>query len=133
MGLTDEEREELRTQFRRDLESNFDDAEVRVKARKERRKRREEQSSAAAREAEIQRLRLEAQESFYAEKGYVRYTDSRGRTSWIPEAAAERKKRRKKRRKSNLLPAKLEQRTIAIYLGILVLAVVVGLVVGTAS
>jgi hypothetical protein len=84
------------------------------------------------REAEIARLRVEIRDQFFAEHGYIRYRDSRGAEIWLtPDEHAKRLKRRSRRRDDEGTPGSGDTaRRAALFLGVLVLAVVVGLVLG---
>lgn len=126
--LTEQERRDAAAEF----EAELQDEHVRRASAMERRRakrvdgrsRREEEE----RRIELYELREEVRRRFYKENGYKRYIDSTGREVWLtPEEYKARSKRRRRRKAASIehaLPSKY--RTIALYGGLALLAMVLG-------
>jgi len=82
--------------------------------------------------SEMAKLRGQVREEFFVAHGYVKYRDTRGAEIWLTVDEVERRNRRKKRRKNNQ-PENRDSpvRRIAVLIGVVVLAVVVGLALGS--
>jgi hypothetical protein len=119
--VDDREREALAARMRRDLEAEY----ARAEERRSRRQARKDE--AAARAAEEAAIRGEVTETFWTEKGYVRYVDSRGRERWLPKAEAERRLRRRAAEGES----SLNLRPVLVYGALVAGAVVAGVVIGS--
>lgn len=127
-GPTDDD---LAAQVRAKLQAEHDRRIDRLETRRDR-----HQSWDGGREDDhrLNRIEREERERFYVEKGYKEYTDTHGRKSMVPpEEWAWRQKRRRKSHKRKgggsaaWRPKRITPRSVAIYAGIVVLAVFVGL------
>jgi len=100
MSLTDQEIEELRKQFRAELESEHKQREQRAERKADRRKHRENKRSGRNREAEI--IKAEVRSQFYEEHGYEEKLDPTGRRFYLSpgEIKNKQRKRRGKNKKS---------------------------------
>ena len=86
-----------------------------------------------ARDAEIARVQEETRSAFYKEQGYMEYTDSTGRKSWLPPEEYEwRMKRRagRKRRRNNTVEFEGLSiwMTMSFYGGMFLVAVLLGVI-----
>lgn len=118
--------------FRLQLEQEHADAKERFEERKARSK-----GKAEARQSEKQELgeakRQQAlRETFYKENGYKRYTNSRGKVTWLLPEEYEWRARAKKDRahrhaKYTSLANASENRQRMVWIGLVLIAVVVGL------
>ncbi len=132
MALTETERKEWESRFRAEAEAD----DLRRQARdpsEGRRGSKRVHREEAEREAELALIKQQVREQFWKEKGYVRYKDSRGLESWVsPEEMARREASRQSRRKYAHYEAKwgTNLRQAAMFVGVMVLAVVLGLVLG---
>ncbi len=125
--MDDREREALAARMRRDLEAEYARAEERRSRRQARKDEAAARSEAAARAAEEAAIRGEVTETFWTEKGYVRYVDSRGRERWLPKAEAERRLRRRAAEGES----SLNLRPVLVYGALVAGAVVAGVVIGS--
>ncbi len=131
VALTDTEQREIAEQFREELQETHDQRIERVNRQKTRSKKSTSTRNVRAREAEMARIQEEVRTNFYKEKGYLQYTDSTGRKSWLPpEEHAWRMKRRgnRKRRRKNVIEFEgLSRWMIAtFYGGMFVVAILLG-------
>jgi hypothetical protein len=98
---TDADEVSLEEAIRAELEAEHlhrleDFARTRERARERGREKLDER-----REVDSVELRKKMREEFYKEKGYVRYTDSRGREKWIPAEESEWRSRVRQRNSRN--------------------------------
>ena len=122
MVLSEEERKEAELRILGELEEEHGRRLRRLEHKQQRvRSKREQQ---ALREKELVR------HEFYTERGYKLYVDSRGRENWLtPEEYEWRTKYRRRRRRSRQFVPSFKGtrlRTVLIYAGLLVFAVVLG-------
>lgn len=130
MSLTDEERLELEAKIRDELSREHEERIASLNRRREDSKRRHRSREEAQRTAEVATLRQEIQQQFYEEQGYKKYVDSTGREVWLPPEEYEwrmRRRRRKVRQQGRELNLTPRFRTVAIYVGIALAAILFGL------
>ena len=132
MPLTDEEREAAQAQILRELEEEHGRRLGVLSRKREQLRTKNEREQQMQRDLEVAELRDEMRTRFYEERGYKQYVDSRGRESWLtPEEHEWRSRHRRRRRRHRFVPklAGPRARTIALYAGMLVLAVVLGILI----
>lgn len=131
--LSDRERQEAERRIREELEAEHRRRIERLRERQRRARRKAKERVAEKREIELGRLKEDLTKAFYAEKGYRLYTDSTGRTMWIPPEEYEwrlRHRRRRRRRSPGswlLVQLDASRREWVTYLLLLLLAGVAGL------
>ena len=123
MPLTDQEKDAFRAQVLEELSRKESEQEVPSLEPMSVDAEREE----LIRQAEMVRIRQDVEHAFYRERGYVQYTDSRGIISYLPADEVARRKRRHHKRKRRF-PRK-QGRSWLFVVGVLVLAVLVGLMI----
>ena len=130
--LSEEEQRLLAERFRRELEEDYHRRLENLATRKERARRNVQRHMRKKYEGQIAELRQQVQESFYREKGYKLHVDSQGRETWMPpeELDWHQKRRKRKIRKRRYRMAMAPQhKMLALYIGIAILAVVLGLII----
>lgn len=132
VALSESEREEIAQRFREELQETHQQRLERVERQKGRTERKDSKHSQRARDAEIARIQDETRAAFYKEQGYLEYTDSTGRKSWLPpEEYAWRMKRRsrRKRRRNNTVEFEGMSRwmTLGFYGGMFLIAIFLGI------
>ncbi len=128
MALSAEEKERIAREHLAALE-----AKEAAKARKARldaasAEDRERQAEQFRREEQVRRIKAEVEEAFYSDRGYVKYTNHRGRVLWLtPEEYRIRKTRTGRRRhKKSLLSVGTRYRQGLLYLLVAIIALAVG-------
>jgi hypothetical protein len=130
--LSDEERREIEARLRAELEHEH---EARALHGDRTIEQRDDDRRAAeiVRESEVAKLRAEVKAAFWSERGFQRYVDSRGTEHWLTPDEYERRMQRRKHRRPRNDPQKRNAalRRIAVFVGVLVLAIVIGLALGS--
>ena len=125
------EADALRRQVRAELEAEHELRGERLRQRRQHAKARARDKADERRRIEESLVREQVREEFYKEKGYKLYTDSTGRELWLsPEEFEWRQKRhRHGRRKRKIYEPALNNqgRVWLFYVGLLILAIVVGI------
>jgi hypothetical protein len=123
--------EELAERLRTHLEAEHS---ARLEQLSSRQKRERTQSLERVGDADAQRVERQVREAFYKDHGYKEYIDSHGRRSMIPPEEWEWKQSKRSQRKRKRgsatrrwSPRRLTTKTLATYLMVIVLAVVVGI------
>lgn len=133
MPLTEDERKQAEAAILSDLDREHARRLQTLNRKRERLRSRRAQQDQVQHELEIAAMREELRAQYYTERGYLKYVDSRGRESWLtPEEHEWRTKYRRRRHRNRLLVALPKgQRvwTIALYAGMLALAVVLGVLI----
>jgi len=129
LPITDEERSDYSAEFRQELEQEHVRRLDRLDQQKQRIRDRKDERSRRAFESEKADLRNELRKKFYEEKGYQLYTDSSGRDFWLTAEEYKyrtgRRRKRVQRKKTKVMG--LRWRTVALYMGAMAIAVLVGL------
>ena len=133
MALSEAEQKEVAERFRQELLETHEQRLERVQRQKSRRGKAGTTSHERARDAEIARVQEETRSAFYKEQGYMEYTDSTGRKSWLPPEEYEwRMKRRagRKRRRNNTVEFEGLSiwMTMSFYGGMFLVAVLLGVI-----
>jgi hypothetical protein len=127
----DAESASLEASIRAELEAEHLERLEEFARTRERARARGRERAAQRDEVESAELRRRLREEFYREKGYVRYTDSRGREKWIPAEESEwrsRVRQRNNRHGGNALTQFVgRHRQAAVWLLVVLGAVGVGL------
>jgi len=132
---SDGDRAELEAQVRAELEEEHTRRLQEFERRRKNARERGAEHRERAREEELASLKAEFRQKFYIEKGYLRYTDSRGQETWLPpEEYAWRMRVRRSRSKHHReyrspMVVTGRTRTVLLYAILVVAAVVVGLLV----
>ncbi len=128
---TTDEREAIADRFRAELEEEHTARQLALERKREKSRAKAsetEQRRQALLEADIQE---KVRADFYKEKGYKLYTDSEGRQHWLtPEEFDWRTRaraQRDQRRRSYQPSIWVRKRTLVLYLGAAVVAVLIGL------
>ena len=130
MGMTEQEREELRVRFRQQLN---DEHALRLSAFEQKRDRvrdRRERKRARSRQAEIAQLQDEIRAEFYETHDYREYIDGAGRRHLVPPEEFEwRSSAKRRRHKKRHIRSEVPQRTriLAMWSAMLFVAVIAGL------
>ena len=131
MALSEDERKEAEEVFLQELNEEHEDKIAALERRHERLRAKKEARSQREKNIYLEELRDKVRESFYTEKGYRRYVDSRGRELWLaPEEYEWRMRHRRRRRKRRFRLANAQRyQMVLIYFGILLLAIALGIAV----
>ena len=132
VGLSEEEKNELRSLFLAELEKEHSNREERALRKRE--KRQEKQLRPAnQRSSEVSQLRSEIRRRFYEEKGYTLEKDQTGRDMWLSPSEQENKKNKRARRKRSHSSKKnvfsVHKKALMLYFFIIVFAVLLGLII----
>ena len=129
MPITDDERSDYAEEFRQELEREHLRRLDNLARQKQRIRDRKDERSRRAYEAEKADIRNELRKEFYEEKGYRLYTDSSGRQFWLTAEEYKyrtgRRRKRVKRKQTKIMG--LRWRTVALYAGAMLIAVLMGL------
>ncbi len=130
MVLSEEERKAAEARILDELEEEHERRLRRLEHKQQRVRSKREQQAQREKELLVAEMRERMRHQFYTERGYKLYVDSRGRENWLtPEEYEWRTKyRRSRRRKRKLVPSfkGTSARTVLIYTGLLVIAVILG-------
>ncbi len=130
MVLSEEERKQAEALILEELEEEHARRLRRLEQKQQRVRSKHEQRAQREKELQIAEMRDEMRHEFYTERGYKLYIDSRGRENWLtPEEYEWRTTvRRRRRRRRQFVPSLkgTRLRTVLIYAGLLVMAVVLG-------
>ena len=130
MVLSEEERKEAELRILGELEEEHGRRLRRLEHKQQRVRSKREQQALREKELVVAEMREQMRHEFYTERGYKLYVDSRGRENWLtPEEYEWRTKYRRRRRRSRQLVPSFKGtrlRTVLIYAGLLVFAVVLG-------
>lgn len=100
MPLDDDEKAQAEAAFLRELEEDHARRLARLAERESKAAARRAAGAADDRQIALTELREDVQARFYAERGYKQWTDSTGRTEWVPaEEYAWREMARSRRRR----------------------------------
>ncbi len=129
MALSEEERVEAERVFREELEAEHGERLEALEKKRDKLRAKRETREQRQKNIELEELRTQLRDQFFLDKGYRRYTDSRGREHWLsPEEYDWRMSHRRRRRKRRFRAATTRRLlTVGIYVGILLLAVVLGI------
>jgi hypothetical protein len=139
--LTDEERQRAEASILEELDREHARRQVGVERKRERLRGKRDREQQRQQELDNAALREQLRARYYTERGYMQYTDSRGRSMWLsPEEYEWRTKyRRRRKRDRGLLGLLMRLKpdfalpkgrgiwTWALYAGMLALAVVLGI------
>ncbi|MEC7985264.1 MAG: hypothetical protein VX278_08865 [Myxococcota bacterium] len=132
MGLSDEEKNEIRSQFLEELEKEHQKREERA-IRKRETQNNNQSIQSGKRNSELTQLRSEIRRQFYEERGYRLEKDQTGRDMWLSPSEQENKQKKRARRRSSRKSQKkllsLNQKSIVLYLFIMMAAVMLGLII----
>ena len=132
MGLSDEEKNKLRSLFLEELKTEHQNREERA-LRKREKKNDNQIVQTNKRNSEMTQLRSEIRKKFYEEQGYRLEKDQTGRDMWLSPSEQENKKKKRARRRSHRNSKKtllnLNKKPILLYLFIMIVAVVLGLII----
>ncbi len=126
--LLDED--EARARIRQDLQAEHDKRLASFARKRQVAKQQNKARNASRRQRQLEDLREAERRRFYVEKGYKQYTDSNGRSIWMPaEEYAWRMKRRKHRDRSREYRPSLWRRrqTLVLYGIAAIVAIALGL------
>lgn len=130
MVLSEEERKEAEARILDELQEEHERRLRRLEHKQRRVRSKREQQALREKELVVAEMREQMRHDFYTERGYKLYVDSRGRENWLtPEEFEWRTKyRRRRRRNRQIVPSfkGTRLRTVLIYAGLLVFAVVLG-------
>ena len=140
MPLTDDERKQAEASILEDLDREHARRLDALDRKRERLRTRRDHELHLQHEHEVAELREELRARYYTERGYRLYVDSRGRESWLTPEEYEWRTKYRRRRKRNqglvgfirkikpdiAIPKGRAIWTWAVYLGMMVLAVVLG-------
>jgi cobalamin biosynthesis Mg chelatase CobN len=124
--LNEREQAELEARTRAELETQYAAAQARRETAASRATDRDTEKEEREREKAAREVKQKVTEQFWAEKGYVLYKDSRGRTSWLPREQAERRLAARKRAQKKVT----RQSGLGVTLALIAIAVLIGLVLG---
>jgi len=128
--LSDEERKDAEARIMGELEEEHERRLRRLEHKRQKLRTKREQRAAREKELIVAEMRDKMRHEFYTERGYKLYIDSRGRENWLtPEEYEWRTRvRRRRRRRKKFAPSfkGTSLRTVLIYAGLLVVAVVLG-------
>jgi hypothetical protein len=100
MSLDDDEKAQAEAAFLREMEEDHARRLARLAERESKAAARRAAGAADDRQVALTELREDVQARFYRERGYKQWTDSTGRTEWVPpEEYAWREKARGRRRR----------------------------------
>jgi hypothetical protein len=131
--LSEEERQQAEARILEDLEEEHARRLRRLEHKRQRVRSKREEQAQREKDLVVAEMRDLMRHEFYTERGYKLYIDSRGRENWLtPEEFEWRTKvRRRRRRKRRWVPSLrgTRMRTVLIYGGMLLLAVVLGMII----
>ena len=128
MALTEEEREEFVAEVAAQLNKERQLYEARTERRESRVAEKKARRRMESHREELATLRDVTVEKFWTDYGFVKYTDSRGAIHWLPPDQYEGRMHHRKRRRAPTYQYVFERRgrIVAVYLGMVVLAVLLG-------
>ncbi len=130
MVLSEEERKQAEARILDELEEEHARRLRRLEQKQQRVRTKREERAQRDKELLVAEMRDRMRHDFYTERGYKLYIDSRGRENWLtPEEYEWRTQvRRRRRRQRKFVPSLkgTRLRTVLIYAGLLVMAVVLG-------
>jgi hypothetical protein len=131
--LSEEERQQAEVRILEELEEEHARRLRRLEHKRQRVRSKREQEAQREKDLVVAEIRDKMRHEFYTERGYKLYIDSRGRENWLtPEEFEWRTKyRRRRRRQRRWVPSLrgTRMRTVLIYGGMLLLAVVLGMLI----
>lgn len=131
--LTEDERKAAEARIIEELEEEHARRLRRLEHKRQRVRSKREEEAQREKELIVAEMRDKMRHEFYSERGYKLYIDSRGRENWLtPEEYEWRTKvRRRRTRTREWVPSFKGARlnTVLIYAGMLVLAVVLGVLI----
>ena len=131
MGLSDEERNAIRSNFYSQLEEEHQLREERA-IRKQQRKRMKEEQNTGQKRSEINAYKSQLRRDFYKKHGYSMEKDPTGRDMWLsPTERVNRQRKKKGRRKKNHFATMVKPHlnNILMYAGIALFAIILGLII----
>lgn len=133
MVLSEEERHQAEARILEELEEEHARRLRRLEHKRQRVRSKRDEQAQREKDLVVAEMRDSMRHEFYTERGYKLYIDSRGRENWLtPEEFDWRTKyRRRRRRKRRWVPSLrgTRMRTVLIYGGMLLLAVVLGMLI----
>ncbi len=132
LALSDEERKRLQQEIQRELEAEHHLREERARRKVQHLEEKQQPMAPKPRTGEFKDLKTQLQRQFYEEHGYELKKDPTGRDMWLSPTELEfRKKRSSAKRSSKKKKSfiKTNQNNFLLYLGIIFVAVILGLMV----
>lgn len=133
MVLSEDERKDAEARIANELAEEHERRLRRLEHKRQRVRSKRERENQHRKELVIAEMRDQMRHQFYTERGYKLYIDSRGRENWLtPEEYEWRTKYRRRKRGRRKFVPKLKgyrTQTVLLYAGMLVLAVVLGMLI----
>ena len=132
LPLSDNERQKLQQKIQQELEAEHQVREERAQRKVDNLEEKEQEAAPVPQTGEIKALRSHLRRQFYEEHGYKLRKDPTGRDMWLSPTEQEFRSKRNKRKRSskkNKSFVKAQKNNLALYAGVVLMAVVLGLLI----